>query len=89
MAGHINGIFPQVREEGITHLQYADDTLIIIKNNSISLINLKFLLMCFGSMSGLKINFDKSESYVTRGSLEDRLRAAHIMNCRLGALPIK
>lgn len=40
-------------------------------------------------MSGLKINFDKSEAYVTRGSLEDRLRATHIMNYRLGTLSIK
>lgn len=45
--------------------------------------------MCFESMSGLKINYDKSEAYVTKGSLEDRLRAAHILNCRLGTLPIK
>lgn len=59
-AGHIQGVFLKVRVGGITHLQYVDDTLIIIKNDPISLINLKFLLMCFESMPELKLNFDKS-----------------------------
>lgn len=76
-ARHIRGVFPEVRQGGITHLQYADATLILIKNDPVSLINLKFLLMCFESMSGLKINFDKSKAFVTSRSLEDSSRGAH------------
>lgn len=37
---------------------------------------------------GLKINFDKSDAFVTRGTLEDKLRVAHMMNCKLGSFPI-
>jgi hypothetical protein len=44
--------------------------------------------MCFESISGLKINFDKSVAFVTGGTLEDKLWVAHMMNCKLGSLPI-
>ena len=52
-------------------------------------MNLKFILMCFEGMSGLKINFEKSEAMVTGGDLESQLRAAHMMNCELGSIPMK
>lgn len=55
---------------GLTHLQYDDDTLILILNYMVDIINLKFLLMCFKSMSGLKINFEESEAVVTSCDLE-------------------
>lgn len=68
---------------GLSHLQYAEDTLILIRYSEAGIINLKFLLMCFEAMSGLKINFDKSEAIVMGCDLEDQLWAAHMMNCRL------
>ena len=70
-------------------LQYADDTLIFVRNSEQEIVNLKFLLMCFEAMLGLKINFDKSEAFVTGGDLESQLRAAHMMNCELGSIPFK
>lgn len=45
--------------------------------------------MCFEAMSGLKINFDKSEAMVVGCELEEQLRAAHMMNCKLEDLLIK
>jgi hypothetical protein len=49
---------------GVTHLQYADNTLILVCNDPADLMNLKFLLLCFELMSGLKINFTNSETFV-------------------------
>jgi hypothetical protein len=46
-AGHIKGVVPHLVPGGITHLQYADDTLILIQHDEEPLINLKFLLLCF------------------------------------------
>jgi hypothetical protein len=60
-AGHIYGVVPHLLDGGISHLQYADDTLILIQNSDEDITNLKFLLMCFEDMSGLKINYHKSE----------------------------
>jgi hypothetical protein len=87
-AGHIHGVSPQLVVGGVTHLQYADDTLILVRNDLIDLMNLKFLLLCFESMSGLKINFAKSEAFVIGADEEDQRRAAFMLNCKLGKLPM-
>lgn len=68
-ARHISGVAGRVVPGGLTHLQYADDTLIFIRNLEEEIINLKFLLMCFEPMPGLNINFEKSEAIVTKGDL--------------------
>jgi hypothetical protein len=44
-----------------TILQYADDTILLIQDDAQQAVNLKLLLYIFESMSGLKINFEKSE----------------------------
>lgn len=74
--------------EGLSHLQYADDTLILIKNDPVSVMNLKFFLMCFESMSGLKVNYNKSEVIVMDCDMESQLRAAYVMNFKLGSFLI-
>jgi hypothetical protein len=50
-----------VIEGGIINLQYADDTLLFLENNLEKASNLKWLLVCFEQMSGMKINYDKSD----------------------------
>lgn len=72
-AGHFSRVAASVAPNGLTHLQYVNDTLVFIRNNEEEIINLKFILMCFEAMSGLKINFEKSEAFVTRGDLESQL----------------
>jgi hypothetical protein len=32
-AGHIKGVIPHLIPRGITHLQYADDTMILVEND--------------------------------------------------------
>jgi hypothetical protein len=85
--GHIKGVVPHLIPEGITHLQYADDTLILIQHDEEQLINLKFLLLCFEEMSGLKINYIKSEEIVLGQPREVQERVADLLNCKLGAFP--
>jgi hypothetical protein len=63
-AGEIQGLIPVLIDRRPTHLQYADDTVIFLEMNMQSIINTKILLNCFGNMSGLKINYQKSEVYV-------------------------
>ena len=65
IAGHISGVVGHlIPGGGVTHLQYADDTMIMVEGLEHVIINLKFLLLCFEAMSGIKINFDKSEVMV-------------------------
>lgn len=40
-------------------------------------------------MSGLKINFAKSEAFITGGDPESQLQAAHMINCELGSTLLK
>ena len=72
----------------MTHLQYADDTMIMVEGSELDIRNLKFLLICFEAMSGLKINFDKSEVVILGYSEEDQQRIADNLNCRLASFPI-
>jgi hypothetical protein len=65
--GRIVGLVPHLIEGGVTHLQYADDTVVMVQNSRESVLNLKFILYCFKSMSGMKINYHTIEVYVLWG----------------------
>jgi hypothetical protein len=83
-AGHIHGVVPHLIPGGVSHLQYADDTMILLQNTEAGLINLKFLLLCFELLSSMKINFHKSEVIVMGVEAEKHARVARILNCKQG-----
>ena len=55
------GLAADLIPNGIAVLQYADDRVLCIQDDIDKAINLKLLLYMFELMSGLKINFLKSE----------------------------
>lgn len=59
----IVGLTSDLIPDGIAVLQYADDTIICIEHDVDKAVNLKLLLYIFEMMSGLKINFQKSEIF--------------------------
>jgi hypothetical protein len=89
LMGHIQGVVPHLIPGGVSHLQYADDTLILIEPSDEGIANLKLLLLCFENMSGLKINFDKSEVMVMGVTTLEQHRIAAMLNYKLGAFPMK
>jgi hypothetical protein len=88
-AGKIKGMVPHLIEGGITHLQYADYTVVFINMDDQSVMNIKFILYYFENMSGLKINYDKSEIFVLGCTPEAEHRVAEILNCNVGKFPMK
>ncbi len=44
----------------VSHLQYADDTLIFLRNDLNELLNIKMILLWFEVFSGLGVNYHKS-----------------------------
>ena len=48
---------------GLSILQYADDTILFLEHNLEYAQNLRTILCAFEQLSGLKINFHKSEIY--------------------------
>jgi hypothetical protein len=87
--GRIKGILEDLIPRGITHIQYADDTVIMIDGSSTSITNLKLVLYCFEWPTGLKINYHKSEVYGFGLSHWEKEEMANMLNCVLGELPMK
>lgn len=85
---HITGVLTELIPGGISHIQYADDTVIMVDGSYKSIVNLKLLLYCFEWLSGLKINFHKSEVFVFGFSQPETEEMANMLNCKLGTLPI-
>jgi hypothetical protein len=89
IVGHIFGVVGHlIPGGGVTHLYCANDTMMMVEGSDMDIINLKFLLLCFEEMSGLRINFDKSNMVILGYSPEDQQRIADNLNCRLSSLPI-
>jgi hypothetical protein len=61
LANLITGLVPHLIDNGVVILQYTDDTILLVQDDMEQIIHLKFLLYMFETMSGLKINFLKSE----------------------------
>ena len=70
-------------------LQYADDTIICIEDDVDKAVNLKLLLYMFEMMSGLKVNFQKSEILTVGGDENVVNKYAEIFNCEVGSFPLK
>jgi hypothetical protein len=87
--GFIKGLVPNLVEGGLTHLQYAYDTIICLEVDENSIAHTKFLLYCFESLSSLKINYHKSEVMVMGVSDEESARIGNVLNCKEGVLPMK
>jgi hypothetical protein len=84
-AGHIQGVVPHLMiPRGVSHLQYADDTMVLLQNSKRGIVNLKFIFLCFELLSGMKINFHKSEVIVMGVDAEEEARVARILNCKQG-----
>lgn len=86
--GHIKGVNPHLVDGGITHLQYADDTIIMMEGDDDSIKNTKFVLYCFEWMSGLKINYHKGEVVTFGYDNRAQLEIAKALNCKVGKLPM-
>lgn len=74
--------------QNISHLQFADDTILFINNDLKSVMGIRRVLQCFEILSGLKINFKKSSLYGFNGRKADTKYWASRLGCRAGFPPI-
>jgi len=87
--GHISGVLSDLIPGGVSHIQYADDTVIMIEATEQSIRNLKLILYCFEWLTGLKINYHKSEVFVFGVTQLEKEKFANMLNCVLGEFPMK
>ncbi|RVW45036.1 putative ribonuclease H protein [Vitis vinifera] len=70
----------------ISHLFFADDTIVFCEANKEHLTHLSWILLWFEAASGLRINLDKSE-IIPVGVVEEIEEMAVELGCRVGSLP--
>jgi hypothetical protein len=87
--GLVIGLMENFRLGGLLALQYADDTLLFSSCDRSALKNMKIVLMLFESISGMRINFNKSEFIPMNLADEKVHEISHILNCPVGTLPFK
>ena len=70
----------------ISHLLYADDTLLFYEPNKDQMKFLSWTLMWFEAMSGLRINLNKSK-IIPVGAVDNDAELALELGCGIGSLP--
>jgi hypothetical protein len=88
-----NGLITRLSEnlipKGVAILQYADDTIVSLEDNIENTRNVNLLLCMYEQMTGLKINFEKSEIVLIGGDNNVALFYSQIFNCYIGLFSIK
>ena len=87
--GLLEGLAENLVEGGVSMLQYADDTIFMFQDSLESARNLKSILCIFEQLSGLKINFHKSELYCFGRAKEKVQDYSAIFTCAVGSVPFK
>ena len=72
----------------ISHLLFADDTILFCDASREHLLSIRLGLSCFQAFMGLKVNVGKSE-IVSVGEVNNLDTLANILQCRVGSLPMK
>ena len=88
-AEQIHGVVPHLVDEGLSVLQYADDTVIFMDNDLERAKNMKLLLFAFEQLSRLKINFHKSELFCYGAANANQLKYTQIFGCNVGSFPFR
>ena len=79
---------PHLVDGGLSILQYADDTILFMEHDLEKAINLKLILSAFEQLSGLKINFHKSELFCF-GEASNHISAyTELFGCQQGQFPM-
>ena len=85
----VKGVVPHLVEEGLSILQFPDDTIIFLDHDIDKAKNIKLLLCVFEQLSGLKINFHKSEIFCFGQAKQHELVYSSLFGCKLGSYPFR
>jgi hypothetical protein len=87
--GYIVGLMNALCLEGVISLQYADDTLLFLDNDVEKGCHLKWLMACFENLSGMKINYHKSDMTAINLDEGEINQFAKVFCCKIGTFPFK
>jgi hypothetical protein len=72
---------PHLVDGGISLLQYADDTALLLDDDLENARNVKYILYLFEQISGLKLNSQKSEIFCLGAARDSAQRYIEIFTC--------
>jgi hypothetical protein len=87
--GFFDGLVPHLVEDGLSILQYVDDMILFLDDDLEKARGLRLVMSAFEKLSGLKINFHKSELFCfgeTKERVEDYVR---LFGCKEGEFPFR
>jgi hypothetical protein len=87
--GQISGVVPHLVDDGLSVLQYADDTILFMDHDYEKACNLKLILCAFEQLSGLKINFHKSEIFCFGEAKDNEHLYSQLFGCKTGTYPFR
>ena len=79
---------PHLVHGGLSILLYEDNTIVFMDHNLEHAHNVKLLLTAFELMSGLKINFHKSELFCYGLPKECEAHYSHLFECGTSSMPV-
>jgi hypothetical protein len=88
-SGLIKGLAENLVLNGVAILHYAYDTILLIQDDVEGARNLKLLMYIFEIMSGLKNNFEKSETMLILDDPDKLQEYVDLFNSQKGKWPIK
>jgi hypothetical protein len=87
--GQVEGLIPHLVDGGVSILQYADDTILFMEHDLQKALNMKLILCIFEELSGLKINFHKSEVFYFGKAKDVEKEYISLFGCESGSFPFK
>jgi hypothetical protein len=87
--GQISGVIPNIIDEGLSILQYADDTILFMDHDLEQAKNMKLLLTTLEQLSGLKINYHKCELFCFEEAKDHELQYEQLFGCKKGLYPFR
>lgn len=85
--GMLEGFSVGSGQLSVSHLQFANDTLILCSNSQRQIRFLRCILRCFEGVPGLKVNLAKS-ALIGVGEVPNLDMLAADLGCRIGSLPV-
>lgn len=85
----VQGVLEDAVNHGVNMIKYAYDIIFLFRDDVRSAKNLKFFLCAFEHMSGLTINFHKSELCLFGDVVSKTDVHQEILTCKLGEISLK
>jgi hypothetical protein len=87
--GHITGLMTSLYPKGVISLQYADDTLLFLEHDRVVACHLKWLMVCYENLCGMRINYHKSDMTPINLDEEEAQHYSRIFCCKVGSFPFR